>query len=227
MKIRSRGNQAFNVPNAEEGHLFVRLMRKFRNRGWYYRARGRGSRKEHGSQAGIPQEFAEWFAVYLEQQKPQANPPPAQEYRNGQWLPGDPAVGSELAAIFSANVAQWSAQIGAGDPVAVDHDGLIYNAEVHGVGQIGIQIGTAIGDSVGSIGEGEARVPVRLDLGDALLPPAMKLPIAEKAGDVVQLTNQEQETLEHILYSYWNAKSGNCTDEEQEVLDALMEKLID
>lgn len=71
MRIRTQGNQAFNVPNTEEGHLFIRLLRKFRNRSWHYRARGRGSRQEHGDQHGIPQEFAEWFAVYLKDRKAQ------------------------------------------------------------------------------------------------------------------------------------------------------------
>ena len=65
MKIRSRGAQVFNVPNTKEGHVFLKLLRKFRNRGWYYKARGRGSRKEHGSQDSIPQEHAEWLAVYM------------------------------------------------------------------------------------------------------------------------------------------------------------------
>ena len=65
MKIRTDGSQAFNVPNDEEGHVFLKLLRKFRNRGWYYRARGRGSRKEHGEANGIEQEHSEWMAVYM------------------------------------------------------------------------------------------------------------------------------------------------------------------
>ncbi len=65
MKIRTDGSQAFNVPNDEEGHVFLKLLRKFRNRGWYYRARGRGSREEHGDANGIEQEHSEWMAVYM------------------------------------------------------------------------------------------------------------------------------------------------------------------
>ena len=73
MKIKTRGSQAFNVPNDEEGRGFLKLLRKFRNRGWHYRALGRGSRKEHGCQASIAQEHSEWMAVYLNdrQEKPQ------------------------------------------------------------------------------------------------------------------------------------------------------------
>jgi hypothetical protein len=257
MKIRTRGNQAFNVPNTEEGHLFVRLMRKFRNRGWYYRARGRGSRKEHGDQAGIPQQFAEWFAVYLNKEapQPQANPAPSLWVTNlgngpitfdGQsWSDLVPNQDNQFQiplryanppdAIFSANVAQWSAQIGAGDPVAIDHDGLIYNAEVHGVGQTGIQIGTAIGDSIGSIGEGEARVPVRLDLGEGLnvLPaepipwPQPPQPVAP-GDDTVELTAEEQGLLEEILSNLHNGyKTQDWEEEKQEIFDSLFEKLVD
>lgn len=228
MKIRTRGNQAFNVPNTEEGHLFIRLLRRFRNHNWYYRARGRGSRKEHGCQASIPQEHAEWLAVYLEKQKAQARPPPSlwvTDFGSGPRIQHGPDY---YDAMFSGHVAEWSAPIGPGEPVAVDQNGRIYNAEVHGVGETGIQIGVALGPSQGAIGEGEARVPVRLDLGDALLPPAMEMPIAEKVDDAVELTAKEQGLLEEILFKLHNEYvTQNWTEEKQEIFDSLFEKLAD
>lgn len=68
-KIKTQGAQAFNVPNDSEGQEFLRLLRKFRNRGWSYHARGRGSRKEHGNPHSIAQEHSEWMAVYLDDSK--------------------------------------------------------------------------------------------------------------------------------------------------------------
>ncbi len=65
MVIKTRGKQAFNVPNDPLGRVFLHLLKKYRNRGWYYRARGRGPREHHGNQNDIPQEHAEWLAVYL------------------------------------------------------------------------------------------------------------------------------------------------------------------
>ncbi|MEE8566356.1 MAG: hypothetical protein V3S76_01280 [Candidatus Bipolaricaulota bacterium] len=71
-RIESRGTQAFNVPNDQEGHEFLRLLRKFSHGGTAYRARSRGPRKRPGdarvsfSRAlSIPQSEAEWFAVYM------------------------------------------------------------------------------------------------------------------------------------------------------------------
>lgn len=85
MNIKTSGNQVFNVPNNEEGREFLRLLRKFRNRGWHYRARGRGSRKEHGCQHGIGQEHSEWMAVYMDNVKrvrrPAAPPPGPQVFQ--------------------------------------------------------------------------------------------------------------------------------------------------
>ena len=66
MRIKTKGAQAFNVPNDSEGQEFCRLMDKFINRtGWHYRRRGRGSRKLHGTQDSIPTQYSEWMAVYL------------------------------------------------------------------------------------------------------------------------------------------------------------------
>lgn len=86
MKIRTRGTQAFNVPNNEEGRIFTRLMRKFINHraGWGYRRRGRGARpkaqREDGTwkttyvgQASLSPDAdtCDWMAVYLNRRGPQ------------------------------------------------------------------------------------------------------------------------------------------------------------
>lgn len=72
MNIQTQGKQAFNVPNDSEGQEFLRLLHKFRNPGWYYRARGRGPRKEHGTALDISQTHSAWLAVYLTQENPKA-----------------------------------------------------------------------------------------------------------------------------------------------------------
>jgi hypothetical protein len=73
-KIKTDGNQAFNVPNTEEGKAFIKALRKFSNPKSKneFVARGRGSRKEYAKKAGrfnaqcsVSHEFAEWFAVYM------------------------------------------------------------------------------------------------------------------------------------------------------------------
>lgn len=73
MKIRTSGHQAFNVPNDEEGRKFLEMVRRYRNKGWTYRARGRGPRSapegvfdpHFGSPASISQANSEWMALYL------------------------------------------------------------------------------------------------------------------------------------------------------------------
>ncbi len=85
-RIKSKGAQAFNVPNDSEGREFLRLLRKFRNRGWSFHARGRGPRKLPGDlyvsfrrQLSIPQSDSEWIAVYLDNsKKKQPYQPPAE-----------------------------------------------------------------------------------------------------------------------------------------------------
>lgn len=63
----------FKVPNTEEGHTFLRLLRKFSISGLRFRARGRGkNRAEVVRKAGyalnwagdLPVSLAEWYAVY-------------------------------------------------------------------------------------------------------------------------------------------------------------------
>lgn len=63
-KIKSEGNQLFNVPNNDEGKSFMELARKYRNNGFHLNCKGRGSRKDHGDSYNIPLEHSEWFAVY-------------------------------------------------------------------------------------------------------------------------------------------------------------------
>lgn len=270
MRIRTQGNQAFNVPNTDEGHLFLRLLRKFRNGSWYYRARGRGSRKEHGCQASLPKQFSDWMAVYLTPPAKKANPEfsvpmryvtnlgngpiafdgqswsdlvPNQDnqfqiplrYAEQTNAPLPPIEYHPPEAILSGHVAEWSAQIGPGDPVAMNGMGRIYNAEVHGVGPGAIQIGVAMGHTTGSIGEGEAHVPIRLDLGeinvtrqgDPVPWPQYPEPVAQ-ADDTVELTAKEQELLEEILFKLHNEyATQNWEGEKQDLFDSLFEKLVD
>jgi hypothetical protein len=74
-KIVSEGNQTFNVPNNEEGNVFIKSLRKFSNpkKKNEFTLRGRGSRIEYAKKVGsynaqtsISKEFAEWFAVYMD-----------------------------------------------------------------------------------------------------------------------------------------------------------------
>ena len=84
-RIKSTGAQAFNVPNDSEGNEFLRLLRKFRNKGWSYHARGRGPRKLPGEnyvsfrrQSSIPKTDSKWMAVYLDNTKKGPAFPPFQ-----------------------------------------------------------------------------------------------------------------------------------------------------
>ena len=237
MKIRTRGAQAFNVPNTEEGNLFLQLLRKFRNRGWHYRARGRGPRKEHGNQYSVPQEHAEWLAVYLEQKS---------KWHDGQWVnPAQPAMAfyhnvnladfgqpepepvavNNGGGIYIASVAEWSSPFIQGSPVAVDGGGTVYNSAPHGL-QPGTQnIGFAIGESQGLIGEGEGVVHVQLNPWVShvdLNPPA-----APKADNEVVLTPDEQGMLEKILDNLADNEVGHWDPEDRDVFDALYDKLVD
>lgn len=228
MKIRTQGNQAFNVPNTEEGQLFLRLLRKFRNRRWFYRARGRGSRKEHGDASYIPKAFSEWFAVYLTHPMPPAN-------WHQQWQPVPVAAPPPLAVI-SSDVIEWSAPIGPGDKVGMSHTGKVFNADVHGV-NVGPYIGVAVGPSVGSIGDSEAKVPVRLDFENlgvdvSLSPVENVVPTQEPekdhaTEDVAELDVEELGLLEEILSKIHNEYQAQAWEEEkQEVFDSLYKKLV-
>jgi len=66
MKIKTRGNQAFSVPNTEEGRLFLRQARKFINPRWAYRRRGRGPRNAASPDSiSASHPDCEWVALYL------------------------------------------------------------------------------------------------------------------------------------------------------------------
>lgn len=182
MKIRTRGNQVFNVPNDEEGHKFLELLRKFKNRGWYYRARGRGSRKEHGGIYSLPQEHAEWLAVYVSPAKDKQHLPdvaPYPKHKEPQPLMHlNPATEIEVStavpifvppqAVTEIEVAEWSEPIAVGNQVGVTNGGQAYNADVHGASMQGYggTVGVALEGHQGSIGEGEATVAVQLDYSD-------------------------------------------------------------
>lgn len=64
--IKTTGNQVFNVPNNAEGKAFLESLSKYLNRPKYsLKRRGRGTRKNKGSNSDIPLSHAEWVAVYL------------------------------------------------------------------------------------------------------------------------------------------------------------------
>lgn len=227
MKIRTRGNQAFNVPNDEEGHNFLKLLRKFRNRGWHYRAKGRGSRKEHGCQHGIAQEHSEWMAVYLDhrRQKPQT----AFAVYNGVSLAGfadsPPAV--NVPGTFTLNMAEWSGPVGMGDGVAIAQGtGLAYASDVHGV-QVGDNpVGVAIHNHVGLIGESEATVEVNI-FPDPPLNIAVPAQPVQPEPDV-ELNPDEQILLEDILCKMVNQyEIQEWPEEKQKIFDSLYEKMVD
>jgi len=214
MKIKTRGKQAFNVPNDPLGRMFLHLIKKYRNRGWYYRARGRGPREHHGNQYDIPQEHAEWLAVYLghdrdweytpniapqEIHKPVFNRAPPVDLTNWIGSSGadlgnitfsttdlltidsvkpegriatNPCAEMEIgtidrpAHVATLEVAEWSAPIHAGSHIAADDHGKAYNADIHGHGPTQKLLGQAMEDPSGSIGEGEARVDVKLAVAE-------------------------------------------------------------
>ena len=56
-----------NVPNSKEGWDFINQLKKYLHKGRYsIRLKGRGSRKEHGDQRGIPIKYAERYSVYID-----------------------------------------------------------------------------------------------------------------------------------------------------------------
>jgi len=57
-----------NVPNNEEGKKVIEDLRKYLNKSRYkVRVRGRGTRKEYGTQSYIPLQYAEKFSIYVDQ----------------------------------------------------------------------------------------------------------------------------------------------------------------
>lgn len=88
-KIRTRGQQSFNIPNNEEGQEFFRLFRKFLNRRRYgYRRHGRGPRGPGQKYDISPDDpNRQWTALYLKPKPvpaaPQASAPP----KNSAWTP--------------------------------------------------------------------------------------------------------------------------------------------
>ncbi|MFA7219081.1 MAG: ribosomal protein L7/L12 [Synergistaceae bacterium] len=73
--IKTTGNQVFNVPNNEEGKQFMESLAKYLNRPKYsIKRRGRGTRKNKGSNSDIPLSHAEWVAVYLNESNPAIAP---------------------------------------------------------------------------------------------------------------------------------------------------------
>ena len=89
-KIKTKGTQTFNVPNTEEGRLFLSLARKFRNKGVRIVPLGRAKDRyaayaklppyvvvrgtktliinrntKPNRQRGVPQSVSDWMAVYI------------------------------------------------------------------------------------------------------------------------------------------------------------------
>ena len=89
-KAKARVHFLTNVPNSKEGWAFINLMKKYLHRGRYdIRLKGRGSRKEHGDQRGIPIKYAEHYSVYIDQKIMDGNNPSfyaLEEYKIRQKL---------------------------------------------------------------------------------------------------------------------------------------------
>ena len=65
-----------NVPNSKEGWAFINQMKKYLHKGRYsIRLKGRGSRKEHGDQRGIPIKYAERYSIYIDHKIMDGNNP--------------------------------------------------------------------------------------------------------------------------------------------------------
>ncbi len=65
-----------DVPNSEEGWAFIKQLKKYLHKGRYsIRLKGRGSRKEHGDQRGIPIKYAERYSVYIDYKIKDSNSP--------------------------------------------------------------------------------------------------------------------------------------------------------
>ena len=65
-----------NVPNSKEGWDFINQLKKYLHKGRYsIRLKGRGSRKEHGDQRGIPIKYAERYSIYIDQKIVDENHP--------------------------------------------------------------------------------------------------------------------------------------------------------
>ena len=108
MKIKTRGAQAFNVPNDEEGERFLALLRRYRNRGWHYLARNRGPRKALGDkyvsfsrQLSIPRKDAEWMAVYLKRE-------PGPKLHEGPAVEANPCLLGESTGVEPTYTSAYS-----------------------------------------------------------------------------------------------------------------------
>ena len=65
-----------DVPNSKEGWAFINQMKKYLHKGRYsIRLKGRGSRKVHGDQRGIPIKYAERYSIYIDQKIKDRNHP--------------------------------------------------------------------------------------------------------------------------------------------------------
>ncbi len=234
MTIRTSGQQAFNVPNDEEGRKFLELMKRYRNKGWTYRTRGRGPRSapegvidpHFGSPASICQENSEWMAVYLRHAVQVVA-------STVQFMPAPwhvhPATVVNNALTMDCQVAEWSGVIYLGDPVAIGEDGRVYAEVVHGIGVAQEHFGIATTNITGGlIGEGEAVIRVAVSAPPTAI---ANVPVeGEQAGaaarseDTTELTPEESELLEEIIKM---AAGKPLFVPDKDLMDSLVNKLID
>ncbi len=231
MKIRTRGAQAFNVPNDPLGRMFLHLLKRYRNRGWYYRARGRGSRKEHGCRDSIPKEYSEWMAVYMDH--PSKAPM--------GWVGGEPLTAANLIVTDSV----------AGNGLRLGEPAMLAAVEpVHFNNLPNANGGPREYQPVPPLATAEYQSGPPLNVAPpvpAAVPdnhPAVRPPDAlcgcdppagfkcilhndVEEGDEVELTQKEQIVLESILSSAADTKVFSEPEELREVFDSLYEKLVD
>ena len=75
-----------NVPNSKEGWAFINQMKKYLHKGRYsIRLKGRGSRKEHGDQRGIPIKYAERYSIYIDYKIKDSNSPGCNQSKMRQY----------------------------------------------------------------------------------------------------------------------------------------------
>ena len=74
------------VPNSKEGWEFINQMKKYLHKGRYsIRLKGRGSRKEHGDQRGIPIKYAERYSIYIDYKIKDSNSPGYNQSKTWQY----------------------------------------------------------------------------------------------------------------------------------------------
>jgi hypothetical protein len=156
---------------------------------------------------------------------------PAGSYRPAYGPDGDDWVVGQ--PIFNVPVAEWSNQIAAGDPIAINDEGHAYARVIHGVDLAGNELslawthpqGVALTSTEGPIGDGEARISLQLG-GQPLVatptpigPPPPPPPVPT---DPVELPNLHLETGENPAPLPVEDDITELTHEEQEMLERVL-----